>query len=110
MIRGRSGPGAFIAIGRRNHAREGTAHGDDGDHQLGREGSAAGEQLLVGWRPLTASDADTSSEAVTESEHRAALLDHIQEAAFAYFGAAQTEDTPTWHPTWQNMNYLPSLI
>jgi len=71
---------------------------------------AAGGQLLVGWRPLTASDADTSTEAVTESEHRAALLDHIQEAAFAYFGAAQGEDTPSWHPTWQNMNYLPSLI
>src|SRR6185312_11419298 len=44
---------------------------------------AGGEQLLVGWRPLTASDADTSSGSATESEQRAALLDHIQEAAFA---------------------------
>ncbi|HEX6841504.1 MAG TPA: prepilin-type N-terminal cleavage/methylation domain-containing protein [Stellaceae bacterium] len=71
---------------------------------------AGGEQLLVGWRPLTAPGADASVDAPAESEHRAALLDHIQAAAFAYFGAAQAEDTPSWHPTWQNMNYLPSLI
>jgi general secretion pathway protein J len=71
---------------------------------------AGGEQLLVGWRPFAASGAGGSTEAPVESEHRAALLDHIQEAAFAYFGAAQAEDTPSWHPTWHNMNYLPSLI
>ena len=71
---------------------------------------AGGEQLLVGWRPFTTSGADASAEAVAESEHRAALLDHIQEAAFAYFGAAQADEKPRWHPTWQNVNYLPSLI
>jgi hypothetical protein len=70
---------------------------------------AGGEQLLVGWRPYTTSGAGGSSEAA-ESEHRAALLDHIQEAAFAYFGAAQAEETPSWHPTWHDMSYLPSLI
>src|SRR5690242_15998589 len=68
---------------------------------------AGGEQLLVGWRPYTTSGAGGSSEAA-ESEHRAALLDHIQEAAFAYFGAAQAEETPSWHPTWHDMSYLPS--
>jgi general secretion pathway protein J len=71
---------------------------------------ASGEQLLVGWRPFTASGGPGSSEATLASEHRAALLDHIQEAAFAYFGAGQAEDTPSWHPSWHNMTYLPSLI
>jgi general secretion pathway protein J len=71
---------------------------------------AGGEQLLVGWRPFAASGAGASGEAPAESEHRAPLLDHIQEAAFAYFGAAQSEDTPSWHSTWHDMNYLPSLI
>lgn len=70
---------------------------------------AGGEQLLVGWRPLNASGADASAEAA-QAEHRASLLDHIQEAAFAYFGAVQAEETPSWHPTWRNMSYLPSLI
>lgn len=71
---------------------------------------AGGEQLLVGWRAFNASGAGASAETAAESEHRAALLGHIREAAFAYFGAVQAEDTPSWHPTWQNMNYLPSLI
>jgi general secretion pathway protein J len=72
--------------------------------------SAGGEQLLVGWRPFTGSGTGASADAAVASEHRTALLDHIHEAAFAYFGAGQGEDAPSWHPTWHNMNYLPSLI
>lgn len=72
----------------------------------GREG----EQLLVGWRPFRGSGADASATAAEASEHRTALLDHIHEAIFAYFGIGDGEDAPSWHPTWHNMNSLPSLI
>jgi general secretion pathway protein J len=69
-----------------------------------------GEQLLVGWRPFTGTGAGGSAAAAVESAHRTALLDHIHEAAFAYFGAGEGEDAPSWHPTWHNMTYLPALI
>jgi len=72
--------------------------------------SRSGEQLLVGWRPFTGSGAGAAADAAVASEHRTALLDHIHEAAFAYFGAGEGEDAPSWHPTWHNMNSLPSLI
>jgi general secretion pathway protein J len=69
-----------------------------------------GEQLLVGWRPFTAAGAGASADAAVASEHRTALLDHIQEAAFAYFGAVDPAEAPGWHATWHNMGYLPSLV
>src|SRR5690242_5652953 len=57
---------------------------------------AGGERLLVGWHSFATSAAvtsgaalsraGTSGEAPAESEQRSPLLDHIQEAAFAYFG------------------------
>ena len=71
---------------------------------------AGGEQLLVGWRPFTGSGAGASAEAAVASDYRTALLDHIHEAAFAYFGVSEGSETPSWHPTWHSMNYLPSLI
>lgn len=69
-----------------------------------------GEQLLVGWRPFTGAGADASGAAAVASEHRTALLDHIQEAAFAYFGAIDPGEAPGWHATWHNIGYLPSLV
>ncbi len=75
---------------------------------------AGGEQLLAGWRPFTGSGsgsgAGASPSAAVASEHRTALLDHIQEAAFAYFGVVDPGEAPGWHATWRNMSYLPSLI
>jgi general secretion pathway protein J len=71
---------------------------------------AGGEQLLVGWRPFTGAGAGASPSASVASEHRTALLDHIQEAAFAYFGVVDPGEAPGWHATWRNMSYLPSLI
>jgi general secretion pathway protein J len=64
-----------------------------------------GLELLVGWRPFTGA----ASAAVAPS-HRSVLLDHIQEAAFAYFGAANPDEPPSWHSSWRNMTYLPSLV
>ena len=69
-----------------------------------------GEQLLVGWRPFTSAGAGASASAAVASEHRTALLDHIQEAAFAYFGVIDPAEAPGWHATWRNMSYLPSLV
>lgn len=71
---------------------------------------AGSEQLLVGWRPFTGSGAGASAAAAVASAHRTALLDHIQEAAFAYFGVVDPGQAPNWHATWRNMSYLPSLV
>jgi general secretion pathway protein J len=77
---------------------------------LGIVDSKSGEQLLVGWRPLRGGGAAAEAGAAVESEHRSALLDHIHQAAFAYFGMIEGETTPSWHPTWRGINYLPSLV
>src|SRR6266851_5132808 len=69
---------------------------------------AGGEQLQVGWRPFKGAGASAS--AAVASEHRTVLLDHIQEAAFAYFGVVDPGEAPSWHATWRNMGYLPSLV
>jgi len=71
---------------------------------------AGGEQLLVGWRPFSGSGTGASASAAVGSEHRTALLDHIHEAAFAYYGVVDPSQAPGWHPTWRNMSYLPSLV
>jgi len=71
---------------------------------------AGGEQLLVGWRPFKGAGAGASASAAVASEHRTVLLDHIQEAAFAYFGVVDPGEAPSWHATWRNMGYLPSLV
>jgi general secretion pathway protein J len=76
---------------------------------LGIVEAKSGADLLVGWRPFRSGGAAAAA-AAAEAEHRSALLDHIHEAAFAYFGALEGETTPSWHPTWHDVNYLPALV
>ncbi len=65
----------------------------------------AGSDLLVGWRPFTG-----TASAAAAAGHKAVLLDHVQQAAFAYFGATAPDGPPSWRSSWRNMSYLPSLI
>ena len=39
-----------------------------------------------------------------------ALLHHLAEVEFSYFGAMDEEKQPAWHATWRNQRALPSLI
>ena len=38
------------------------------------------------------------------------LLRHVSSVEFAYFGAAGTEKTPSWHRQWRNQHALPEMI
>ncbi len=72
---------------------------------LGFAESRAGSELLVGWRPFSG-----AASAATAPVRKAVLLDHVQQAAFAYFGAATPDAPPGWQPSWRNMSYLPALV
>lgn len=38
------------------------------------------------------------------------LIEEIEAVEFTYYGAGHTEDEPTWHSEWQNLEALPRLI
>lgn len=72
---------------------------------LGFAEARPGGELLVGWRPFTG-----EASAAAAPGHTTVLLDHVQEAAFAYFGPAAPDTPPSWQSSWRNMSYLPSLV
>ena len=72
---------------------------------LGLAEAQPGNELLVGWRPFTG-----EASAAAAPGHRTVLLDHVQQAAFAYFGAVAPDTPPSWQSSWRSMSYLPSLV
>jgi prepilin-type N-terminal cleavage/methylation domain-containing protein len=58
--------------------------------------------LVVRWRPFGAANAAASRDSV--------LLDRVRRLDFAYFGTAASNEAPDWHPTWQKIAGLPSLV
>jgi len=66
---------------------------------------ARGGELRLHWRPYEGTSPTTGSDV-----RNSLLLDHVRSAEFAYFGVASPNEPPAWHPTWQDMAYLPTLI
>ena len=66
---------------------------------------ARGGELLLRWRPYEGTSSKTASDI-----RNSRLLENLRSAEFAYFGVTSPNQPPTWHSTWQNMAYLPSLV
>lgn len=51
-----------------------------------------------------------STDAGKESGRPKALIDHLVDARFAYFGTLGEEEVPSWHDRWEDATRLPLLV
>ncbi len=65
--------------------------------ELAIERAADSRRLMMRWQPYRADQLDTFDEAVMEER---SLIDDIDEAAFAYFGALGARELVDWHDRW----------
>jgi general secretion pathway protein J len=66
--------------------------------------SAAGGTIEADWQPYR-----NGAGAASAVENRA-LLDHVNTAAFAYFGSTKADEPLEWHDEWREMSDLPLLV
>ena len=71
---------------------------------IAKGNAATGGRMLLSWRPYREASGDAPAGASRP------LLDHVAEAAFAYFGSTAPAEPPAWHETWQEMADLPALV
>lgn len=75
---------------------------------LGLAGQGPQARLVVAWRPFSPRGNDASAEA--DDGGRRVLLRGVERLEFGYFGAVGQETEPSWHPTWQDEDLLPTLV
>jgi general secretion pathway protein J len=64
-------------------------------------------ELVLDWRPL---DGGAETIDVDAPAHRTLLIEGIEAASFAYFDPGGPTRTPGWRDTWQDPQFLPSLV
>jgi general secretion pathway protein J len=71
--------------------------------QFETDGPERGD-LVADWQPYGAGDGTEGG------GRRSLLLNHVNRAIFAYFGAEEPGQAPNWQSTWENQTKLPSLV
>ena len=70
------------------------------------EGEDRSRALVMAWR----FDLPASDEPAPLPENRVRLLDHVRSLRFAYYGAADPTQAPSWWQRWSGYTRLPDLV
>jgi general secretion pathway protein J len=82
------------------------ASGVEAQQRFFVEGEGRLRALVMNWR----FDLPSSDEATPLPENRVQLLDHVRALRFAYYGALDPSQAPSWWEGWSGFTRLPDLV
>lgn len=82
------------------------ASGVEAQQRFFVEGEGRSSALVMGWR----FDLPPSDDVTPLSENRVPLLDHVRALRFAYYGAPDPSQAPSWWQRWSGYTRLPELV